>query len=130
MPRLSRNVIDMLQIPLPPLAVQREIVRILDKFTLYSQELAAELAARRVQYNYYRDRLLSFNVSTQRVPLKEIFNTRNGYTPSTNNKGFWEGNIPWFRVEDIRLNGRILNNSLQHISKSAVKGSYFLQTLL
>ena len=124
-PRLSRNVIDMLQIPLPPLAVQREIVRILDKFTLYSQELAAELAARRVQYNYYRDRLLSFNLSTQRVPLKEIFNTRNGYTPSTNNKDFWQGNIPWFRVEDIRLNGRILNNSLQHISESAVKGKLF-----
>ena len=37
-------------IPLPPLAVQWEIVRILDKFTLLSQELAAELAARRVQY--------------------------------------------------------------------------------
>lgn len=60
-PRLSRNVIDMLQIPLPPLAVQREIVRILDKFTLYSQELAAELAARKKQYEFYRDKLLSFN---------------------------------------------------------------------
>ena len=50
-----------LQIPLPPLAVQREIVRILDKFTLYSQELAAELAARKKQYEFYRDKLLSFN---------------------------------------------------------------------
>ena len=124
-PHVHGKDIARLQIPLPPLAVQREVVRILDKFTLLSQELAAELAARRVQYNYYRDRLLSFNLSIKRVPLKEIFNTRNGYTPSTNNKELWDGDIPWFRIEDIRLNGRILNESLQHISRAAVKGKPF-----
>ena len=42
---VSKEKMKKVQIPLPPLAVQREIVRILDKFTLYSQELAAELAA-------------------------------------------------------------------------------------
>lgn len=48
---------------------------------------------------------------------------KNGYTPSKSNKEYWEnGSIPWFRMEDIRENGRILDNSLQHISKSAVKG--------
>lgn len=60
-PKLMSNVMARIQIPLPPLAVQREIVRILDKFTLYSQELAAELAARKKQYEFYRDKLLSFN---------------------------------------------------------------------
>lgn len=49
------KVLD-LQIPLPPLEVQREIVRILDTFT----ELTAELTARQKQYEYYRDMLLSF----------------------------------------------------------------------
>ena len=44
------------KIPVPPLEVQREIVRILDNFT----ELAAELAARKKQYEYYRDKLLTF----------------------------------------------------------------------
>ena len=61
--RLYNDNIAKAQIPLPPLAVQREIVHILDKFTLLSQELedklAAELAARRVQYEYYRDKLLN-----------------------------------------------------------------------
>lgn len=71
-PRLSRNVIDMLQIPLPPLAVQREIVRILDKFTLYSQELAAELAARKKQYEFYRDKLLSYNIMQHETTLLEL----------------------------------------------------------
>lgn len=49
---LKANNIEQLQIPIPPLAVQAEIVRILDAFT--------ELTARKKQYNYYRDQLLSF----------------------------------------------------------------------
>ena len=60
-PTIDQETVLSIQIPLPPLAVQREIVRILDKFTLYSQELAAELAARKKQYEFYRDKLLSFN---------------------------------------------------------------------
>ena len=47
-------------IPVPPLEVQREIVKILDQFTTLEAELEAELEARRTQYEYYRDRLLSF----------------------------------------------------------------------
>lgn len=55
--------------------------------------------------------------------LQEIFITRNGYTPSTTNKAFWtNGNIPWFRMEDIRANGNILSESIQLITKEAVKG--------
>ena len=61
-----------LQIPLPPLAVQSEIVRILDKFTLYKAELAAELAARLQQYEYYRDQLLTFDDTVKRVKLGEV----------------------------------------------------------
>lgn len=55
--------------------------------------------------------------------LGEVCELKNGYTPSKANKEFWEnGTIPWFRLEDIRKNGRILSNSLQHVSKAAVKG--------
>ena len=58
--------------------------------------------------------------------LGEIFDLRNGYTPSKTNENFWEGgNIPWFRMEDIRANGRILNDSIQHVSATAVKGELF-----
>lgn len=49
-----------IEIPVPPLPVQREIVRILDNFTSLEAELEAELEARRKQYEYYRDQLLSF----------------------------------------------------------------------
>ena len=56
-------------------------------------------------------------------PLAEVFEMRNGYTPSKNNPDFWEcGTIPWFRMDDIRENGRILSDSIQHITPSAIKG--------
>ena len=58
--------------------------------------------------------------------LSELFNTRNGYTPSKNNKDFWEdGTIPWFRLEDIRENGRILTGAIQKVTSKAVKGDVF-----
>ena len=50
-----------IQIPLPPLSVQQEIVRILDKFTQLEAELEAELDCRKRQYEYYRNKLLTFN---------------------------------------------------------------------
>lgn len=53
-----------LLIPVPPLEVQREIVKVLDTFTQLEAELEAELEARRRQYKYYRDALLSFDERT------------------------------------------------------------------
>lgn len=47
-------------IPLPPIEVQDEIVNILDSFTVLTAELTAELTARKQQYEFYRDKLLSF----------------------------------------------------------------------
>jgi len=64
-PTIDRNVIENLPIPLPPLPIQEEIVAILDKFDALvndiSQGLPAEIEARRKQYEYYRNKLLTFN---------------------------------------------------------------------
>ena len=57
---LSAKSINSISIPIPPISVQHEIVRILDNFTSLEAELEAELEARRKQYEYYRDQLLSF----------------------------------------------------------------------
>lgn len=56
----TQSVLNELKIPVPPLEVQREIVKVLDTFTQLEAELEAELEARRRQYEHYRDRLLSF----------------------------------------------------------------------
>ncbi|WP_026054647.1 restriction endonuclease subunit S [Leptospira weilii] len=58
--RISGESLAKIQIPIPPLPVQVEIVRILDAFTELASELTTELTARKKQYNYYRDQLLSF----------------------------------------------------------------------
>lgn len=60
-PRISRAVFSKLEIPVPPLEVQKEIVRILDNFTTLAAELQAELQARQEQYEYYRNKLLTFS---------------------------------------------------------------------
>lgn len=59
-PNLSSVKMMKFKLPVPPIPVQQEIVRILDNFTFLSAELAAELAARQKQYEYYRDSLLTF----------------------------------------------------------------------
>lgn len=63
MPSIRKTTLEKFSIPLPPLPVQEEIVRILDTFTALETELEAELAARVRQYEYYRDGLLNFNES-------------------------------------------------------------------
>lgn len=116
------------KIPVPHPRVQEEIVRVLDAFTALEAELEAELEARKRQYEYYRNKLLTFDENTTGGGidwkiLSEVFDIKNGYTPSKANKEFWKnGTIPWFRMEDIRENGRILNDSIQHITPQAVKG--------
>ena len=60
------------------------------------EELIQKLCPNGVEYKY----------------ISELFNTRNGYTPSKTKKEYWEnGSIPWFRMEDIREKGRILADS-------------------
>jgi type I restriction enzyme, S subunit len=61
LPQLSVGDTDRLYVPAPPLEIQREIVKILDTFTELGAELEAELEARRVQYSFYQESLLSFS---------------------------------------------------------------------
>ena len=68
------------EIPFPPSEVQKEIVHILDDFTNLAAELQAELQARKEQYEYYRDKLLSFN--------------------NINGGGYYAG-VTWMKMSDI-----------------------------
>ena len=100
LPQISLRVTEDFIIPLPPLPVQEEIVRILDKFT----ELTAELTARKQQYEYYRDDWLSKN--TNKKSLKQIaLSSRSGGTPLKSNKDYYEnGTIPWLRTQEVVFN--------------------------
>lgn len=95
-----------IEIPLPPIEVQTEIVRILDKFTSLEAELEAELDCRKRQYEYHRDKLLSFeNVGGQEVEWKKMSevckNICSGGTPLTSKPEYYDGNIPWLRTQEV-----------------------------
>lgn len=77
---LSAKAINSIHIPLPPLPVQEEIVRVLDTFTELQAELQAELQKRKQQYNYYLDSLLNF---------KNI------------NRGGYQAEVKWMKLKDV-----------------------------
>ena len=80
LPQISLGVTEEFEIPVPPLPVQEEIVRILDAFTELQAELQAELQKRKQQYNYYLDNLLNF---------KNI------------NRGGYQAEVRWMMLKDI-----------------------------
>lgn len=69
LPYIAIETIKKFQIPLPPLEIQQKIVEILDAFTELQAELQAELHARRKQYEYYRNKLLSFEELQRRTDM-------------------------------------------------------------
>lgn len=69
-PNMNASDVKKIPAPIPPLSVQKEIVRILDTFTKLTEELTEELTARKKQYDYYREELFYFdNEKTQHLPL-------------------------------------------------------------
>lgn len=124
-PKLNQANLQTIPIPIPSLSEQSRIVSILDTFTSSISNLKQQIEERRKQYEYERDLLLDLEgkEGVEMKKLEEVFDTRNGYTPSTKNPDFWEeGTIPWFKMEDIRDNGRVLGDSNLHITPKAIKG--------
>ena len=94
---VSKKKMEKVIIPIPSLSVQEEIVRILDKFTKLTSELTSELTARKQQYEYYRDTLLTSGNNIKLVPLGNVGRVAmckrimKNQTTST-------GNIPFYKI--------------------------------
>ena len=117
--------IKAIRVPVPPLPVQREIVRMLDNFTELTEglnrELAAELTARKKQYAYYRDKLLDKpHSSTKIITIGELGSWSGGKTPSMDNSDYWEdGTMPWITSKDMKVS--TLEDTEDHITTKAIK---------
>ncbi|MCD9020579.1 restriction endonuclease subunit S [Cohnella silvisoli] len=92
MPRGNKDAIMQFFFPLPPLPLQRKIVKILDNFTLLTAELTAELTARKKQYEYYRNQLLTFGYDIEWSKLNEVGIMKRGTYITKENTV--PGNIP------------------------------------
>ena len=132
---ISKEKIKEILVPILPLKIQDEIVKILDNYTKSVEELKEklnkELTARKKQYSWYRDYLLTFKNKIKIMKLGDLFELKNGYTPSKSNSEYWEnGDTNWFKIEDINTNGRVLSNSLEKVNKKGVKGKLFPENTL
>jgi type I restriction enzyme, S subunit len=91
MPRGNKSSILKFIIPIPPLAIQQEIVKILDTFTMLEAELEAELEARKKQYEHYREELLMVRDDVEWKTLGEVcdYVDYRGKTPKKTAKGIF-----------------------------------------
>ncbi|HHF5566160.1 TPA: restriction endonuclease subunit S [Haemophilus influenzae] len=106
-PKLMSHQMEKILIPIPPLSVQTEIVKILDALTALTSELTSELILRQKQYEYYREKLLSEEelgkVGFEWKTIDEISKKiSSGGTPTTSNNGYYDnGTIPWLRTQEV-----------------------------
>lgn len=122
-PKLNQGDFRKLQIAVPPLEVQREIVHILDDFMLLSAELSAELKARQKQYEYYKDKLFDFDKNIK-VPLSEICSMERG--GNFQKKHFTEDGIPAIHYGKIyTYYGLYTDKTLNFIDEEVAKKQKF-----
>ena len=90
-PQLTIPMIKKIYVPVPPIEVQKEIVRILDTFTKYQDLLNRELELRKKQYEYYNNKLLTFNDNVEYKTLEELCDIVDyrGKTPKKVNSGIF-----------------------------------------
>ncbi|HDR8258763.1 TPA: restriction endonuclease subunit S [Bacillus cereus] len=130
-PKLMSHQMEKVPIPIPPLKVQEEIVRILDDFieltAELTAELAAELAAHKKQYEYYRYKLLTFEeAEVEWKTLKEVsleFGRGKSKHRPRNDSKLYGGTIPFIQTGDISKAPHIIREFTQTYSKFGLEQS-------
>ncbi|MGV9825377.1 restriction endonuclease subunit S [Gordonia sp. NPDC003429] len=115
---VSAKKLETIRIPVPPLEVQREIVRILDQFTQLEAELEAELEARRRQYDFYAGQLLTNEDEVPRVRFGDVATIVRGASPRPIQKFVTtsaEG-VPWIKIGDVPPRGKYITATAQHVT--------------
>ena len=109
-----------IEIPVPPLPVQEEIVRILDEYTDLEAELEAKLSEeielKQKQYDFYRNELLTFENTVEWNCLDEVCHLVTGATPSKSISKYWDnGTISWMSSGEVNL--RIVRDTEKKITQ-------------
>ncbi|MBR6198363.1 MAG: restriction endonuclease subunit S [Bacteroidaceae bacterium] len=112
MPKFNKTQFKTIEIPLPPLAIQQEIVSILDSFSSLQSKLEEELSVRQKQMEFYREKLLTFDKddnSVKWMKLGEIGSFYNGVT-GKNKEDFVDGNAKFITYMNIFTNPKLKIN--------------------
>ena len=127
--RLWISVFSKFLVPIPPLEIQEEIVRILDDYTKSVEELKEklnkELIARKKQYSWYRDYLLNFENRVEIVKLGSISNIVRGASPRpiSNYITLEEDGINWIKIGDVDSESRYVEETKEKITQEGAKKS-------
>lgn len=121
--RISGASLAKIHIPVPPLEVQREIVRVLDEFTALEAELEAELEARARQYAHYRSVLIGSGSDPQTVALGEIADFKYGFAA----KAETAGSHRFIRITDIGANGKLSPERAMFVTASESSQDYVVE---
>lgn len=140
MPRGDKEAILKYKFSIPPLPVQKEIVRILDTFfgltSKFTSDLNSELNKRKHQYEYYQ--YILFNKNWKLYPIGTVCNVQSGGTPSKNKKEYWSGGtIKWLGSSVCKntkyvteITGYITNQGLKESSSKLQKSGTTLIALI
>lgn len=125
---LNLKMIREYRVPVPPVEIQREIVRILDQFTTLEAELEAELEARRAQYEHYRNHLLSYDSLAARGPVEmvklgAVSRISAGYGFPKSEQGHLSGEYPFYKVSDMNRPGNqvFLEGAANYLSEPDIR---------
>lgn len=124
---VSATSLARVDVPVPPLEVQAEIVRVLDNFAALEAELEkaleAELEARRRQYAHIRDTLLTSSGGIGWATLSDVATFKYGFTASAAAVGDYR----FLRITDITANGKLAPSDAKYVQASAEASGYLVK---
>ena len=132
--KLTKAKLQQIPIPIPPLPVQTEIVKILDALTALTSELTSELTLRRKQYEYYREKLLSEEelgkVGFEWKTLGDVAKIQRGASPRPISQYITDdpNGIPWIKIGDTSLDSKYIENTAQKITIEGAEKSRILKS--
>ena len=133
-PYITLPMLEKFEIPIPPLSVQTEIVKILDALTALTSELTSELTLRRKQYEYYREKLLSEEelgkVGFEWKTLGDVAKIQRGASPRPISQYITDdpNGIPWIKIGDTSLDSKYIENTAQKITIEGAEKSRILKS--
>lgn len=133
-PKLMSHQMEKILIPIPPLSVQTEIVKILDALTALTSELTSELILRQKQYEYYREKLLSEEelgkVGFEWKTLGDVAKIQRGASPRPISQYITDdpNGIPWIKIGDTSLDSKYIENTAQKITIEGAEKSRILKS--
>lgn len=126
---INKNSLSEIEIPLPPLTIQREIVSVLDSFTTLIDKMKQEVVLRKKQMEYYREKLLSFDEEIRKLSFGKDFTlkARIGWQGLTKKEYLPDGEYKLITGTDFTTNNTIDFDHCVYVSKERYEQDPYIQ---